>query len=176
MGTDADAREEVLFLLNKNRPMVLDADALNILTIDLLKHNISQPVVLTPHVKEFDRLFGTHNSWYSRLQTARKYARELQCVIVLKNQYTYIFNEEGKVFVNSTGNPSMAQGGMGDVLTGCITGFLTRGYSAFHAAVLGCFIQGKAGDDLAASYEVTPASSVANHIPLTIKKILIGIN
>lgn len=172
MGTDADAREEVLFLLNQNRPMVLDADALNILTIDLLKQNISHPVVLTPHVKEFDRLFGTHTNWYDRLQTARKYARELQCVIVLKNQYTYVFNEEGKVFVNSTGNPSMAQGGMGDVLTGCITGFLTRGYSAFHAAVLGCFVHGRTGDELAVSYEVTPASSIANNIPLTIKKIL----
>lgn len=172
MGTDADVKQKLLFLLKQKRSMVLDADALNLLTIDLLKQNISQPIVLTPHVKEFDRLFGAHNSWYSRLQTARKYARQLKCVIVLKNQYTYIFNEEGKVFINSTGNPSMAQGGMGDVLTGCITGFLTRGYSAFHAAVLGCFVHGKAGDDLATSYEVTTASFVAEQIPLTIKKIL----
>jgi len=68
----------------------------------------------------------------------------------------------------------MAQGGMGDVLTGCITGFLARGYSAFYAAVVGCFVHGKAGDELAETYEVTPASIVAEQIPLTVRRLLCG--
>lgn len=174
MGTDSDQRQQLLFLLQQHQQMVLDADALNLLTTDLLKQYIKQPVILTPHVKEFDRLFGSHANWYDRIKTAKEKAKELHCVIVLKNQYTYIFNEEGKVFINATGNPAMAQGGMGDVLTGCITGFLARGYSAFYAAVVGCFVHGKAGNELAESYEVTPASIVAEQIPLTVRRLLSG--
>src|SRR5690606_30489729 len=89
MGTDSDQRQQLLFLLQQQKPMVLDADALNLLTTDLLKQYIKQPVILTPHVKEFDRLFGTHANWYDRIQTAKAKAKELHCVIALKNQYTY---------------------------------------------------------------------------------------
>lgn len=152
MGSATEQREQLLFLLQQKRPSVLDADALNLLTTDLLKQYVSHPTILTPHVKEFDRLFGNHTSWYDRLQTARIQAKELQCIIVLKNQYTYIINEEGKVFINPTGNPAMAQGGMGDVLTGCISGFLARGYSAFNADVFGFAFLLKAAEDLAKRY------------------------
>ncbi len=172
MGFETDQREQLLFLLQQKRPMVLDADALNLLTTNLLKQYLSHNAVLTPHVKEFDRLFGIHTNWYSRIQTARKQAKELRCTIVLKNQYSYIINEEGRVHINSTGNPAMAQGGMGDVLTGCISGFLARGYSAFEAAVIGCYVHGKAGDELAKHYEVTTASAVASQIPLTVRQLL----
>lgn len=172
MGSNTEQRDQLLFLLQQKRPMVLDADALNMLTTDLLKQYILHPVVLTPHVKEFDRLFGAHTCWYNRIQTARIQAKELQCVIVLKNQYTYIINEVGKVFINSTGNPAMAQGGMGDILTGCISAFLARGYSAFNAAVIGCFVHGKAGDELAERYEVTPASLLTEQLPLTLRALL----
>ena len=163
--SDADFKLMRL-VLQCGRPVVADADALNLFAeqkqyLSLLPENS----ILTPHVKEFDRLFGEHESWWARVQTARQYAKTQKVIVLLKNQYTFIADQEGKVFINTTGNPAMAQGGMGDVLTGLITAFVAQGYPSKEAAILACGLHGMAGDDLAhESFNVT-ASAVAMQVP-----------
>jgi len=154
-------------------PFIADADALNILAKreDLLLH-IAKNSILTPHLKEFDTLFGKHKSWWERLQTARAMAKKLGSVIVLKNQYTFIIDQQGDVLINPTGNPAMSQGGMGDVLTGLITAYIAQGYSAKAAAILGCFFHGKAGDELAVNHYNVTASQLAAQVPVTVKSFL----
>lgn len=156
-------------------PFVADADALNILSKrqDLLLH-VAKNSVFTPHLKEFDTLFGKHECWWTRLQTARAMAKKLGSVIVLKNQYTFIIDQQGDVLINPTGNPAMAQGGMGDVLTGLIAGYVAQGYSAKAAAILACYFHGRAGDELAVTHYNITASQLAAYIPVTVKGFLNG--
>ncbi len=130
-------------------PLVLDADGLNTLAaypgwLDKLPEN----TILTPHVKEFDRLFGEHQTWWERVEAARENAKQYQLIILLKNQYSFIVLPSGDVLINPGGNPAMAVGGMGDVLTGMITSFLAQGYQPGQAAIIACYLHGKAGDIL----------------------------
>lgn len=171
LGTDEKAKELVHYFLSQNTPLVLDADALNILQLEDLPKNPNQSLIITPHVNEFDRLFGYHESWYERLQTAKKFAEKLKIIIVLKNQFTYICTPDGKVFINSTGNPAMAQGGMGDALTGCIAALLARGLNPEEAAILGCFIHGYTGDKLAEHHEVVSPSLLIDNLPKSLLDI-----
>lgn len=161
-------------LLAKDR-IVFDAQALNMLAEDpnRMKYFVfSENNVLTPHMKEFDRLFGKSNCWWDRLQLAITKAKEKKVTIVLKNRYTFIVLPDGRVLINPTGNPGMASGGMGDVLTGIITSFLAQGYSAEEACTLACYIHGRAGDLLAAQgYAVIPASQLIAKLPLVIGEI-----
>lgn len=157
-------------LLHLNKPLVLDADALNILSQSHLLSEIPKQSIITPHMKEFDRLFGEHDSWWSRVETARRNSTELQIIIVLKNQYTFVCLPTGDVCINPTGNPAMAQGGMGDVLTGVITSFLAQGYTAEEAAILGVYLHGKTGDVLAKKRDVVTASMLANSLPEILKE------
>ncbi len=130
--------------------MVLDADALNILSeqqdwYKLLPENS----ILTPHPKEFERLAGaTTNSW-SRLQKQMEFSQTWKVIVVLKGAHTCITLPDGRVFFNSTGNPGMATAGSGDVLTGIILGLLSQPYSPEAAAILGVFLHGLAGDMVA---------------------------
>lgn len=157
-------------LIEAQQPLILDADALNILAErpDLLSL-LTPGSILTPHVKEFDRLFGTHNNWWERVQKAKNVAQESKIVIVLKNQYTFVCLPTGKVHINPTGNPAMAQGGMGDVLTGVIAGFVAQKYSSVEAALLACYLHGQAGDTLAKENFVVRAALVAKQISKEIK-------
>ena len=148
LGTD-EATTEMLFELLKRlkKPCVLDADALNILSqhqnfFDFIPENS----ILTPHPKEFERLFGSSANSLERMKMASKKAQELGVIIVLKGANTLIATPDGHLFFNSTGNPGMATGGMGDVLTGMIAGLLAQGYSPENSAILGVFIHGLAGD------------------------------
>jgi NAD(P)H-hydrate epimerase len=99
-------------------------------------------------MKEFDRLFGISATWWERVALAQRKAKELNLIILLKNQYTFIALPEGDILINPTGNPAMAVGGMGDVLSGMITAFLAQSYTPKEAVILGCYIHGKAGDIL----------------------------
>lgn len=157
-------------VLHINKPLVLDADALNIISQNHLLNEIPQQSIITPHMKEFDRLFGEHDSWWSRVETAKQKSIALQIVIVLKNQYTFVCLPTGDVCINPTGNPAMAQGGMGDVLTGIITGFLAQGYKAEEAAILGVYLHGKTGDTLAENRKVVTASTLSRYIAKTLKQ------
>ena len=128
-------------------PIVLDADALNILSQhpSLLKQ-IPANSILTPHPKEFERLVGAWKDDFNRLQKQIDFSKRINCVIILKGAFTSISLPNGKVYFNPTGNPGMATGGSGDVLTGILTGLLAQGYSAEHTAILGVYLHGFAGD------------------------------
>ncbi|MFM1931002.1 MAG: hypothetical protein RL226_305, partial [Bacteroidota bacterium] len=128
-------------------PVVLDADALNILANhpSALKA-IPENSILTPHPGEFDRLFGKHLSELTRIQTATEKATEHNLIIVLKGAFTRVAMPTGEVWFNSTGNPGMATAGSGDVLTGIIGSLLAQGHSPVLAALAGVWIHGRAGD------------------------------
>ena len=147
IGTDKSAENQLKsFIANIKASIVFDADALNILAKnqgELL--NLPQKSILTPHVKEFDRLFGNHDSESERRETATTKAKELQLIIVLKGHKTFITNGE-KSFENSTGNSGLAKGGSGDALTGIIAALLAQGYEPLNAALLGVYLHGLAAD------------------------------
>lgn len=127
-------------------PVVFDADALNIISeYQIGWKNFKSSFILTPHPKEFDRLFGMHFNDDERKQTAIEKAKELNCVIVLKGHRTFITDGQ-KVFYNTTGNAGLAKGGSGDALTGMITAFLAQGYTTLEASLLGVFVHGLAAD------------------------------
>lgn len=129
-------------------PQVIDADAINILS----NHRswmaqLPKGIILTPHPKEFDRLAGSSSTGsYERLSKAIGLAEQLEGYIILKGHYSALCTPQGDVWFNSTGNSGMATAGSGDVLTGIITGLLSRGYSAKEAALLGMYLHGLAGD------------------------------
>jgi hydroxyethylthiazole kinase-like uncharacterized protein yjeF len=138
-----------------DRPLLLDADALNMLAgaNDFYTWpKRTAPVVLTPHPGEMARLCGTSTSEIqrNRIEVARAYAVEHQVTLVLKGAGTVIAAPDSEVFVNPTGNPGMATGGAGDVLAGMIGSLLAQGYDAKTAACLGTWMHGTAGDRAAA--------------------------
>ncbi|WP_231425993.1 NAD(P)H-hydrate dehydratase [Pedobacter sp. Leaf250] len=173
LGISVENERLLESLIANNQPLVIDADALNMLSekIDLMD-KLSENSILTPHLKEFDRLFGDHDNWWNRLETAKAKAVEHKIIIILKNQYSFICVPDGKIYINPTGNPAMAQGGMGDVLTGLIVAFLAQKYTAENAAILGCYLHGLAGDYLAEERIVVSASQVAKQIAKEIKKLI----
>lgn len=129
------------------KPLVLDADALNLLAshLPLLKH-LPAHTILTPHPKELERLVGPCQNTYERLQMARELASAHQLYVILKGAYSAVVCPEGNVFFNPTGNPGMATAGSGDVLTGILVSLLAQGYSPKHSALLGVYLHGLAGD------------------------------
>ena len=148
LGNTEESKNRLLLILkHHNKPVVLDADALNLLSgnPDLWKL-IPPNSILTPHVKELERLFGKVGNDYERINLVIKKAKEYQVVIVLKGHYTLIADSSDKYIFNSTGNPGLAKGGTGDVLTGIITAFLSQGYSPFEAACFAVHLHGMAAD------------------------------
>ena len=134
-------------LENFNKPVVLDADALNILAGHRhLLNVIPAGSILTPHPKEFERLVGTWKNDFERMEMQKQLAVSLKCVVVLKGAHTSVASDNGRFYFNSTGNPGMATGGTGDVLTGILTGLLAQNYSPLEAAVVGVFLHGLSGD------------------------------
>lgn len=148
LGTDPETAEMLSEMLETIKiPCILDADALNIISQHKNFFDLIPPKsILTPHPKEFDRLFGESENSAERLRLAIKKAKEHDIYIVLKGADTIISTPEGKLFVNSTGNPGMSVGGSGDVLTGIIAGLFAQGYSPEESSVFGVFIHGLAGD------------------------------
>ncbi len=164
LGTEKQT-QQVLKLLIQNAvvPLVIDADALNILAENKTWLAFLPPqTILTPHPKEFDRMAGNHSSAFSRLQSAREMARKFNCIIILKGAHTAIVMPNGKVHFNSTGNPALAKGGSGDVLTGMISGLLARGYEPSAAAILGVFLHGLTADIIVK--KINPESVLAGDI------------
>ncbi|HVY75559.1 MAG TPA: NAD(P)H-hydrate dehydratase [Puia sp.] len=149
IGT-SDETKGMLKKLLKNfaaAPLVLDADALNIMSREKkLLEKIPLHSVLTPHPKEFDRLFGTSTTDHRRFKLARKQAMKHKLVIVLKGHFTGVFAPDGNIYFNTSGNAGMAKGGSGDVLTGMVTALLAQSYSPVDAARLAVFLHGLAGD------------------------------
>jgi NAD(P)H-hydrate epimerase len=134
-------------LLNRSKPMVIDADALNIIGLyKELQLIITPGSILTPHPKEFERLVDSWANDFERLEKQKKLSIKLKSVIVLKGANTSITTPEGIVFFNSTGNPGMATAGAGDVLTGVLISLMAQGYSCVDSAIIGVYLHGLAGD------------------------------
>lgn len=154
LGTVLETEKSLLkFLKQYPKSLLLDADALNIISKDEKNLKlIPKKSIITPHPKEFERLFGATKNSFERIELARKKANELQIYIVLKDHHTQIITPEGNVFYNITGNSGLAKGGSGDILTGIITSFLAQGYSEENAAIFGVWFHGKAAEFAAEKY------------------------
>ena len=164
-------------LVEVNKPMVLDADGINAVAghREMLSH-ARGPLVLTPHPGEMARLFGITSAEVQRdrLGVAARLAREQHVCVVLKGAGTIVAGPDGRLAVNSTGNPGMATAGTGDVLTGIITGLLAQGLSAWDAACAGVYLHGLAGD-LAASEQGEMgliAGDVIRAVPWALQDVL----
>ncbi|MGS2763313.1 NAD(P)H-hydrate dehydratase [Sinomicrobium sp. M5D2P9] len=153
------------FLKKNTTPLVVDADALNILSENSgLLQWIPAKSVFTPHPKELERLIGPWKDDMEKLKKGKAFAKEYDLVLVMKDAHTIVVYDE-KLYVNSTGNPGMATGGSGDALTGIITGLISQGYTTVNAAIFGVYLHGKAGD-IAVShtgYEALTASGIIDY-------------
>lgn len=153
-------------LLKKNKkPMLIDADGLNILSKnkEFLKF-LPEGTVLTPHPKELERLVGRWKDDFEKLEKVQEFVKEYKIILVLKGAYTFTITPEG-MYINTSGNAGMATAGSGDVLSGVISAFISQGYEPLRAAVFGVYLHGRAGD-LAAeklSYEGLIAGDIARH-------------
>jgi hydroxyethylthiazole kinase-like uncharacterized protein yjeF len=148
LGTDPRTAQALSEFIDACKvPVVIDADALNMVA----KHNdllakLPKGSVLTPHPKEFERLFGENTNSMVQVDHARIQAMRYNINIVLKGHHTAVITSSGECWYNMTGNAGMATGGAGDVLTGIITGLMAQGYEPHEAAILGVYIHGTSGD------------------------------
>lgn len=150
-------------------PMVVDADALNILGENRKFINrLPKGSILTPHPKELERMVGKCQDSYERLTKARDLARTSGVYIILKGAYSAVITPEGKCCFNTTGNPGMATGGSGDVLTGIVLALLAQGYAPQDAACLGMYVHGLAGDIACKKHGMMgmAASDIVTYLPL----------
>lgn len=176
IGTDEVTFKAVYSLLSSTpEKLVLDADAINILSLhpeclSLLPTN----TILTPHVKEFERLVGPCKNSFERHQRQRDFSLKYQVYVILKGAFSCLSTPEGKMFFNSTGNPGMAKGGSGDVLTGVITALLAQQYNSQTAALIGMYVHGLAGDIAADQLGTVSmnASDTIEHLPEAFKSLL----
>ena len=180
LGTEPESQKALQNLLSEcKKPMVIDADALNILSLNKKWFSLLPTgTILTPHPKEFERLAGKTDNGFARLKRQIEFSEENKCIVVLKGAHSSVTTPEGKVMFNSTGNPGMATGGSGDVLTGIILSLLAQGYAPENAAVLGVYLHGMAGDLAAGEscYESIIASDIINCIGKAFNKIRDSIN
>jgi NAD(P)H-hydrate epimerase len=148
LGTDESTAQFLRELLKEAKgPVVVDADALNIMAAHDLLDGLPEETILTPHPGEFDRLVKTtHTTFTSRLAAARDFATSHQTCLVLKGAPSVCFDSDGLGMVNPTGNPGLATGGSGDVLTGIIAALCAQGLDVYTAAWAGCFLHGRAAD------------------------------
>ena len=168
LGMDEDAQRLVRHLIQDAKvPLVMDADALNILSENKTwLAFLPAKTILTPHPKEFERLFGKTSNSFERLALLREMAVKHNIIIVLKGANTAVAMPNGSIFFNNTGNPGMATAGSGDVLTGMVLSLLAQRYSPEEAAVLGVYLHGSAGDIVAKEMgqEALIASDITEHI------------
>ncbi len=168
IGTDPLSAAVLHSLLVKcNKPMVIDADALNILGMNReWLSRIPGGAILTPHPREFERIAGSSPDSYHRLLRQMEFSKRFRCIVVLKGANTSVTTPDGKVHFNTTGNPGMATAGSGDVLTGILLSLLAQGYPPEDAAVTGVFLHGLAGDITAKAkgFEALIASDLTENI------------
>ncbi len=176
IGKDPATAEMLFTLLRKStKPVVIDADALNILSDHPYElKSVPENSILTPHIKEFERLAGTATDDFDRHERQKKFSEVHKVIVVLKGHYTCITAPDGSVFFNSTGNAGMAKGGTGDALTGMIVGLLSQKYAPLDCAVAGVYLHGLAGDIAAQSkgqYSML-CSDLIECIPDAFRKII----
>jgi len=148
LGMDKMSEQALRRLLEaKPTKLVIDADALNIISnhrelLDIIPEN----AIVTPHLKEFERLIGKSSGPKNRLQLQMDFSKKYKIITVLKGANTCISMPDGEIFINTTGNPGMATAGSGDVLTGIILALLAQTYTPIQAALMGVYVHGLAGD------------------------------
>jgi NAD(P)H-hydrate epimerase len=175
LGTSKESQLALKILIqNTSLPMVIDADALNILSenktwLAFLPTN----TIFTPHPKEFERLVGKSSNSLERIQKQKEFSTKYNVIVVLKGENTSISHPDGRLFINSTGNPGMATAGSGDVLTGIITSLLAQNYNPLAAAVFGVYLHGLAGDF--AALKLGFESLIANDIIKNISNAYINL-
>ncbi|MEZ4797817.1 MAG: NAD(P)H-hydrate dehydratase [Flavobacteriaceae bacterium] len=163
MGTDKQTVSAFeAFLIANTVPLIIDADGINMLSnkkalLKLLKPN----TVLTPHPKELERLIGKWNDDFDKLKKVKAFSKKYNIVVVIKGAHTIIVQND-KLYINSTGNPSLATAGSGDVLTGIITGLISQGYEPIIASIFGVYLHGRAADIAVVSFGYQ--SLIASHI------------
>jgi len=175
MGTDKKAENQLRKLLQKrgNIPLLLDADALNIISENKKLLQLCEGTIITPHIGEFRRLCGDFRSDEEKLNLQKEFAITNNLIVVLKGTFTSIASSKGNLFFNNTGNTGMATAGSGDVLSGIIVGLLAQGYKTIDAACLGVYVHGLAGN-LALknqSEESLIASDITENLGFAFKEI-----
>lgn len=163
-----------LLIQQSTAPMVLDADALNILSENKTWLSfLPKGSILTPHPTEFKRLAGGWTSDFNRLAVQREFSIKFGVYVILKGRHSSISCPDGQVYFNSTGNPGMATGGSGDVLTGIITSLLAQGYAPEQSALFGVYLHGLAGDIAAdrLSEESMIAGDLVDFLPMAFNQI-----
>lgn len=158
-------------LSNDGCPVVLDADALNVLkgNLELLKE-CKRKIIMTPHMGEMSKLIGidVKSLVENRIDIAVNFAKKYKVVLLLKG-YNTIITDGNEVYINSTGNSKMASGGMGDTLTGIIASFIGQGYEPLKATILSAYIHGYCGDILAEDMFCVNASHVIEKLPYVVE-------
>ncbi len=181
VGPGLNKKAKSLFLLKQvlkeqKSGLVIDADAINLLGEHKeLLSDLPEGTILTPHVKEFDRITSVHKNHQQRINSARGFAVKYNCILVLKGAYTAVISSEGKCFFNATGNPGMATGGSGDVLLGMITALVAQGIEPIDAAKFGVYIHGLAGDlaaDKVGQHSLIP-SDIIDFLPVAINSFAV---
>lgn len=162
-------------------PLIIDADGLNLIADDItILKNACSELILTPHPGEICRLTGLRKEelFADREGTARRFARDNNLTLVLKGAGTLIASPEGPLRINLNGNPGMATGGMGDILTGLIAGFMAQGLNGRDAACLGVFVHGAAGDQAAGRVGQISliASDLLEEIPSVLNELFVWSN
>ena len=156
------------FLKSNKVPLVIDADALNILSLNKSWLSLLQPkTIITPHPKELERLIGKWNSEKEKFEKTTVFSIQYNLVVVMKGAPTYII-DGNIVYENSTGNAALATAGSGDVLTGMITSLLAQSYEPISAAIIGVYLHGLTAD--IALPETGYQSFIASDIILNIGK------
>lgn len=161
-----------MLIQNAQTPLVFDADAINIIAENKTWLGfVPRNSIFTPHPKEFERMAGKVENSFERLKLQRDFSIKNNVYVVLKGAHTSISCPNGQVFFNSTGNPGMATGGAGDVLTGIITSLLAQHYSSLHASLLGVYLHGLAGDFAAETKteECMIAGDIIENLPAAFK-------
>ena len=180
IGVGDPTRSALRWLLkNLDVPWVIDADGLSVLASELERlRGAKTPPVLTPHPGEMARLLGTDTAAVNqdRMAVARSFARAHRCYVVLKGARSVIATADGRVFVNPTGNPGMASGGMGDVLSGILAGLIAQGFEIEDALKLGVYLHGFVGDQVAAAKGEIGliASDIIEGLPQGMKQLAEG--
>lgn len=154
------------FLKENKLPLVIDADAINIISQNqYLLEYLPQKTVLTPHPKELERLIGSWENDYDKLNKAIQFSTKHNLILVIKGAHTSIIDGEFTYF-NSTGNPALATAGSGDVLTGIITGLIAQGYNPRNAAIFGVYLHGKTADIAIqdTGYETFTATTILDYL------------
>ncbi len=173
LGTNSDTGDVLARLLKSasdaGRQLITDADALNIIAERNLLEQLAGNII-TPHPGEFDRLLKCCGQSYDksmRSEQASEFAVKYGCHVILKGYETVVASPDGRISINTTGNPGMATGGSGDVLTGILLALAAQGLNAFDAARLGVFIHGLAGDMAADALSQTAmtATDIISFLP-----------